>query len=146
MWVKNIRIAIAYWVGWLLCICLISYYDTIDEYRNTEKVEAIVIDKLMRFSRHKQYYYPQFRFEYNGSRYLFAKRGKPYFSSWSIGEKATAIFPKGQPGEAKVYSFFSYWVSLSKIFFSFMIALFLFVIPVFLRWYAEFNRKRRRMP
>ena len=144
MWIKNIRIAIAYWIGWLVCICFIFYYDTIDEYRNAEKVKAIVVNKFEGTTRGRLYYYPQFQFEYKDSSYLFSKDKGFFVSSWDIGDKATAIFPAGKPDNAEIYSFLPYWVSLSKLFFSFMISLFVFVIPIFYRWYTEFNKMQKR--
>jgi hypothetical protein len=143
MWVKNKKIAVAYWVGWLVCICFIFYFDTIDEYRHAEKAEAVVVSKLVGTTRRGSYYYPQFRFEYKDSSYLFANRRKTYFLGFEVGDKATVIFPAGDPERAIQYTFLSYWVSLSKLFFSFMISLFLFVIPIFYRWYAEFNQTQR---
>lgn len=145
MWVKNVKMAIAYWVGWFVCICFVFYFNTIDEYRNAEKAKAVVVDKLIATSRRGWYYYPQFQVEYKDSSWFFAQRRKTYFSSWDIGEKATAIFPAGQPDKAEVYLFPNYWISVSTLFFGFMIALFLFIIPIFFRWYTEFNKRRERM-
>lgn len=133
----------AYWIGWLLCMCVIFYYDNIEQYENAEKVEARVVEKLVGVRRRAAYRYPQFQFTYKDSSYLFAKSYGLFLATWHIGDKATAIFPKGEPDKAEVYSFLTYWVSLSKFVLGFFIASFLFVIPVFFRWYTEFKNGQR---
>jgi hypothetical protein len=146
MWIKNTKIAIAYWIGWLVCMCFIFYYDTIGEYRKSEKVKAVVIEMLVGSSRRGGwYYYPQLQFEYKDSTYLFGKRKGFSFGIWDTGDKATAIFPAGEPDKAEVYSFLPYWVSLTKLFFGFIISLFLFVTPIFFRWFSEFKAIQKRV-
>ena len=131
MLTKGQKIGIAYWIGYIVFICFYFYFDTIDQYRNSEKVEGVVVDQLIGRGRKRgEFEYPQFQFIYKDSAYLFAEESG--FIRPGIGKKVTVIFPKGEPGRAEKYSFFSYWISLTKLFFSFMISLFLFMIPVFL--------------
>jgi len=43
-----------------------------EEYKNSEKITATVIDRLESTARRKHYFYPQFQFSYNDSIYISA--------------------------------------------------------------------------
>lgn len=133
-----------YWIAYLIFICLFFYFDNIEQYRNSEKHEVIVSDLLVGKSRHGgEYLYPQFRLSYNDSSYYFAETTARIYRHYSIGDKATTIFPKGRPEQAEYYTILYYWVSLPKLILSLMTAgglfVFLFIVPVFIRWYKEFR-------
>lgn len=133
------KLGLSYWIGYMVFMCFFFYFDTIDEYRNSEKVKGVVVNELIGYNRRRYYTYPQIQFIYKDSAYLFGHQKA--FLPKSIGDKVTVIFPKGKPDKAEKYSFLPYWISLTKLFFSFMISLFLFMIPVVFRMYAEFKQQ-----
>jgi hypothetical protein len=53
----NREIAIAYWIGYVVFICIFLYHDTIDEYRASEKAKAVVVDRLTGINLKGRYYY-----------------------------------------------------------------------------------------
>jgi hypothetical protein len=132
--------AIVYWSLWIVFICFYMYFDNIDAYRNSEKVKGKVVDILVGRGYKRGYYnYPQIEFNYRDSLFLFGQ-SRGWIGAPSIGDSVTVIFPKGEPGKAERYLFLPYWVSLTALFFSFMIAGFLFVIPIFVKWYNDFKK------
>jgi hypothetical protein len=134
------KLQLSYWVGYIVFMCFFFYFDTIDQYRNSEKIKAVVVDELIGYGRRgREYSYPQIQFIYNDSAWFFGHESS--LSAKNIGDSVTVIFPEGEPEKAQKYSFFPYWISLTKLFFSFMISLFLFMIPVFLRMYGGFKRE-----
>ena len=134
---------IAYWICWLLFVCVYSYTDNIDRYNDSERLKGVVVEKLLGRSRKTSgyYEYPQVSFIYKDSAYLFGQSNGWFISTYNIVDKMKIIFPKGNPDKAERYWFLSYWVSLPVFFFSFMIALFIFVIPIFFRMYSGFRKE-----
>jgi hypothetical protein len=104
------KIALVYWVVYVVFICSYQYYSTIDQYRNSEKKQAEVVDRLLAQGRKRGwYYYPQLKFVYNDSIYLFGESHSFFPSRYRIGNNVTIIFPKGEPDKAEIYSFLPYW-------------------------------------
>lgn len=138
-------LGIGYWIAYLTFMCIFFYVDTIDEYRNSEKNKGEVVKRLStKGYKGRWYSYPQIKFVYNDSVYLFGQRQVLFPSRYRKGKKVTVIYPKGEPERAEIYSFLRYWISLTKLFFSFMIALFLFMSAVFIGWYNDFKKKYKK--
>jgi hypothetical protein len=139
------KIGIAYWIGWLVFMIIFFYADNINRYRSSEKVKAVVVDKLWgRGAGYRtggrDFQYPQMQFTYRDSTYLFAQSHN-ILGSYNIGKKLTVYFPEGEPGKAKIYSFITFWISLSQLFFGFMIAVFPFMMVIFRGWYIDFKKQ-----
>ncbi len=144
---QKFNLVIAYWLGYLLFMIAYFYLDTIDEYRNSEKATAVVIDQLLGAGR-KRYggqgaYYPQFQFTYKDSIYTSADK-LVWIRHKRPGHKLTVIFPKDRPGEAIAYTILSYWVSFTKLAISFMITFFMFAIYFILSQYPGSQSYYRR--
>ena len=121
-----------YWTVYLVFISIYMYQSKKEEYKNSEKASAVVIDRIERTGR-RSYFYPQFQFTYNDSVYISADkllwtRGK------EIGKKLIVIFPKGYPEAAVIYTFVSYWIVLPTLLLSIMIFFFFFAIIVIVKW------------
>lgn len=139
---QKFNLVIAYWLGYLLFMIFYFYLDTIDEYRNSEKVKAVVIDQLLGAGKGNRGYYPQFQFSYKGN--IFTSADKLiWVRNKKKGDHLTVIFPKGRPGEAIAYTILSYWVSFTKFSISFLIAYLLFKIPFLSGQYTAFKREYR---
>ena len=115
----------------------------IDEYRNSVKTKAIVIDKLYGDGKgrrpHSGYKYPQYSFRYNDTNFITADRNV-YARNLSIGDSVTVIFRKDNPGDAVVYKFISYWVSLPHILVGLLIAAFFPFTAIVIGEYIEFKK------
>ena len=127
------KIFITYWTAYLFFMCFYMYQAKKEEYKNSKKIRAVIIDRIETFGKRGGYYYPQFQFTYNDSVYISADK-----LSWTRGKKQgdsiTVIFPKGNPEQAIAYTFVSYWISLPALLTSFMIFFFIFAVIVFFRW------------
>jgi hypothetical protein len=126
------KFSLIYWAAYLLFISIFMYRSKKEEYKNSEKVSAVVIDRIEHTGK-RSYFYPQFQFTYNDSVYISADdllwtRGK------KIGKKLTVLFPKGQPEYAVIYTFVSYWIILPTLLLSFMIFFFFYAMIVIIKW------------
>jgi hypothetical protein len=143
---QKFNYVIFYWVGYFIFICFYLYLNKIGSYRNSEKVKAVVVDELFGASRRRFQgeagYYPQFQFSYKDSVYISADK-LVWVRNKNVGQTLTVIFPIGKPDEAVAYTFFSYWVSLPKLLVSFMIAFFIFVLPILWGQYESFKKEYR---
>lgn len=123
-----------YWALYMIIMAIYMYQSKKQDYKNSEKVVAAVIDRIeINDHWHRHYQYPQFQFTYNDSIYISADqltwtRGK------EPGDKVAVIFPKGKPEEAIIYTFVSYWIYLPALLISFMVAIFIFAALVFVKW------------
>ena len=125
-------------------MCCYFYFSKIDAYHNAEKADGVVIDRLYGAKRGLKSpstdYYPQFQFSYHDSLYISADK-ESIVSGKQIGDKIKIIFPAGQPEEAVIYNFFSYWFSFPAIVVSLFVALFFFAIPFFAEQYSLFRKE-----
>lgn len=135
-----LKIAIGYWIAYLLVMCFYFYQDKIDDYRNSERVTATVVDKLSGIGRRSDYYYPQFQFTFDDSVYTSAEH-LVWVRSKDPGDKIKLIFPRNRPEDAIAYTFISYWVTLPKLIISFLVAYLLFMIPYL---YRKLTREKYR--
>lgn len=135
---QKFNLVIAYWLGYLLFMVIYFYLATIDEYRNSEKAKAVVIDQLLGAGRGKRGYYPQFQFSYKGNIYTSADE-LVWVRNKKKGDNLTVIFLKGKPDQAIAYTLISYWVPFYKLVPSFIIAFFLFSLPFLWGQYAAFK-------
>lgn len=127
------KFSLIYWAVYLVFISIYLYQSKKEEYRNSEKIRAVVIDRIESTGRRNHYFYPQFQFTYNDSDYVSAD--KLYWTrEKSIGEKLTVVFPKGEPENAVVYTFVSYWIVLPALLLSFVIFFFIYALIVIIKW------------
>ncbi len=129
-----------YWSVYAFLLCVYFYLSRIDSYTQSEKVDAVVVDKLYLIGEHKKYI--QVKFLYKGEVYYTASRAI-LFRYKRIGRPATVIFPEGEPEQAVIYNFFVFWISVPAIGISFMIAYLLFKIPFLWGQYVAFKREYR---
>jgi hypothetical protein len=122
-----------YWTAYLVFISFYMYQTKREEYKNSEKITATVIDRIESTERRKHYFYPQFQFGYNDSIYISADQ-LYWTREKRKGEMITVIFPKGDPEDAVVYTFVSWWIPLPPLLISFMIFFFFFAVIVFFKW------------
>ena len=109
------------------------YQNKKEDYKNSEKRKATVIDRIEQRRRKGEYYYPQFQFVYNDSTYISSDK-LFWTSGWEPGEKLTVIFPEGQPEQAIIYTFVSYWIYMPALLIGFMIFFFVFAMIVIIKW------------
>lgn len=133
-----------YWLGFFVFMCAYSYFSKIETYENSVKADAVVIDELWGAGRTRSGpvggYYAQFQFVYNDSTYISADRSLAGRSK-KTGDKITVIFSQGQPDDAKVYGFLSYWFSVPQWIVGFIVAFGIFIIPVVYGQYAAYKRE-----
>jgi hypothetical protein len=133
-----------FWYAYaIICVFLIGKYlhgRKIDEYRNSINMKAIVIDRIETQGRRRYtiYHYPQYRFNYNDSTYITADRSA-HAKSFAIGDSVSIIFRKDNPGDALVYDFFRYWVSLPHLLIGILLALFFFFACINIADYIDFR-------
>ena len=122
-----------FWTAYLILTSILMYESKKAAYRNSEKREAVVIDRLEARTSRGIAYYPQFQFNYNDSVYISAD--KLWLTSGKRpGAKLIVIFPNGSPGDAVIYTFVSYWISAPTLILSFLIAFFVFGMIIFFAW------------
>ena len=132
------RFAITFWTAYLVLVPFFMYKGKKTAYENSEKREATVIDHI---PQRRGHYYPQFQFTYDDSTYV--SEDKLIWTSGSeIGEKLTVIFPKGQPEQAIIYTFVSYWIYFPLLAISFMICFFVFAMIVIIKWEEGYSMFR----
>ena len=124
------RFAISFWTAYLIFVCVYMYQSKKEVYKTSEKREATVIDIVRQRGK---FHYPQFQFVYNDSTYISSDK-LFWTSGWEPGEKLTVIFPKKEPGQAIIYTFVSYWISMPALLLSFMIFFFVFAMIVIIKW------------
>ena len=127
------KFSLIYWTVYLLFICIYLYQSKKEEFRQSEKIRAVVIDRLESTGRRNHYFYPQFQFTYNDSVYISAD--KLYWTrEKAVGEKLTLVFPKGEPENAVIYTFVSYWIVLPTLLVSIMIFFFIYAMIIIIKW------------
>jgi len=130
------KFAIGFWTAYLIFICVYMYQIKKEGYKNSEKREAIVIDLMEGRTPARPgtlFYYPQFQFIYDDSAYISSDQ-LTWTRTKKPGDKVTVIFPKGQPEQAIIYTFVSYWIYFPALAISFMIFFFVFAMIVIIKW------------
>ena len=104
-------------------------------------MKAIVIDQIEAQGRRRYttYRYPQYRFDYRDSTYITAGRGA-HTKGFAIGDSVSIIFREDDPGDAIVYDFFRYWVSLPHLLIVVLLALFFFFACINIADYIDFRK------
>lgn len=135
---------IIYWSLYIVGLFVYFYFDRIDEYRNSEKVQGEVVDVVTGTGYRGGWYdYPQYQFTYHDSIY-YCSDNSVRASIQDKGNKATIIFSAGKPDEAIVYKWIRYWFQLRVFLVSFMIAFFVFFLPYLFHQYSSFKKEYPR--
>ena len=126
----------AYWISYGVFMCFFFYLDSIGQYNNSEKTTGVVVDQLIgaKGRINSTATYPQIKFDYKDSSYLFGQRHGYFLWRFHNGDRVTVIFPKNDPGKAAIYSFLGYWIPLIKLLVSFMIAVAIFMLAIHPVW------------
>ena len=133
-----------YWIAFVLFMCTYFFFDRINKYNSSTRVQGIVINDLWdgypSKYNNKVGWYPQFQFIYKGTLYTSADLN----SNAKKGENVIIIFSHSNPTTAKIYSFFRFWFSIREIMLGVVIAGFFYLIILVADQYNQFLKEEQR--
>ena len=119
------------------------YNSKIDEYKDSIKAKAVVIDELVGSGRKGgTYYYPQYRFSYLDSEYVNADRHAS-LARFDIGDSLVVIFRKNNPSDAIAFNFIPYWIPLPTLLLGVLLSLILPSIAFVFDQYLQFRKEQQ---
>lgn len=141
------KVVLFVFIGWLLFMGLYFYFSKMEEYHGSIKAKGEVIDMLWAGGgRGKygsgRYQYPQFSFVYEDSTYISSDKNM-YAKTRSIGDRVTVIFTPDNPGEARIYSVLTYWVSFPALLISGLLIGLVFGILFVIGQYDLYKKESR---